>query len=40
MVGLVLAQVCLEKFGGDSVAETSRNCRGYLEAIPQSLRSW
>jgi len=40
MVALVLAQACLEKFGGDSVAETSRNHRGYLDAIPQSLRSW
>jgi len=40
MVALVLAQACLEKFGGDSVAETSRNHRGYLEAIPESLRSW
>jgi chorismate synthase len=40
MVALVLAQACLEKFGGDSVAETSRNYRGYLEATPQSLRSW
>ena len=40
MVALVLAQACLEKFGGDSVAETSRNHRGYLEAIPEALRSW
>jgi chorismate synthase len=40
MVALVLAQVCLEKFGGDSVAETSRNHRGYLDAIPEALRSW
>jgi chorismate synthase len=40
MVALVLAQACLEKFGGDSVAETSRNYRSYLEAIPESLRSW
>ena len=40
MVALVLAQSCLEKFGGDSVAETSRNHRGYLDAIPASLRSW
>ncbi|MEO8518325.1 MAG: chorismate synthase [Dermatophilaceae bacterium] len=40
MVALVLAQACLEKFGGDSVAETSRNHRGYLDAIPDSLRSW
>ncbi len=30
MVGLVLAEVCLEKFGGDSLAETRRNHAGYL----------
>ena len=40
MVAMVLAQACVEKFGGDSVAETSRNYRGYLDAIPQALRSW
>ena len=40
MVALVLAQACVEKFGGDSVAETSRNHRGYLDAIPENLRSW
>jgi chorismate synthase len=40
MVALVLAQACLEKFGGDSVAETSRNHRGYLDTIPEGLRSW
>jgi chorismate synthase len=40
MVALVLAQACLEKFGGDSVAETARNHRGYLDAIPEALRSW
>jgi chorismate synthase len=40
MVALVLAQACLEKFGGDSVVETSRNHRGYLDGIPQGLRSW
>jgi chorismate synthase len=40
MVALVLAQACLEKFGGDSVVETSRNHRGYLDAIPKVLRSW
>jgi len=40
MVALVLAQACVEKFGGDSVAETSRNHRGYLDAIPDTLRSW
>ncbi len=40
MVALVIAQACVEKFGGDSVAETSRNYRGYLDAIPDTLRSW
>jgi len=40
MVALVLAQACMEKFGGDSVTETSRNHRGYLDAIPKGLRSW
>ena len=40
MVALVLAQACVEKFGGDSVVETSRNHRGYLDAIPENLRSW
>jgi chorismate synthase len=33
MVALVLAQAFLEKFGGDSLAETSRNFRGYLEQL-------
>jgi len=40
MVALVLAQACVARFGGDSVAETSRNHRGYLDAIPETLRSW
>jgi chorismate synthase len=40
MVALVLAQACVEKFGGDSVAETARNHDGYLAAIPERLRSW
>ncbi|MEP6628899.1 MAG: chorismate synthase [Lapillicoccus sp.] len=40
MVALVLAQACVEKFGGDSVVETSRNHTGYLDAIPERLRSW
>lgn len=30
MVALVLAEACLEKFGGDSVVETSRNHGSYL----------
>ncbi|WP_102158405.1 chorismate synthase [Zhihengliuella halotolerans] len=39
MVALVLAQAVLEKFGGDSVAETRRNMEQYLAAIPESLAS-
>ncbi len=39
MVALVLAEALLEKVGGDSLAETSRNLRGYLEAVPDLLRS-
>jgi chorismate synthase len=37
MVALVLAEAALEKFGGDSVAETARNLTGYLDAIPSTL---
>src|SRR5687767_532611 len=37
MVALVLAEAVTEKFGGDSVEETARNIRGYLENIPASL---
>jgi chorismate synthase len=33
MVGLVLADAALEKFGGDSVAETARNVQGYLDSL-------
>src|SRR3712207_4336361 len=33
MVALVLADAALEKFGGDSLAETSRNARAYLDAL-------
>jgi chorismate synthase len=33
MVALVLADAVLEKFGGDSVAETRRNLAGYLENL-------
>ncbi|HEY4614324.1 MAG TPA: chorismate synthase, partial [Citricoccus sp.] len=33
MVALVLAQAVLEKFGGDSVAETRRNLEGFLAAL-------
>jgi chorismate synthase len=38
MVALVLADAVLEKFGGDSVTETARNVRGYLDALPDLLR--
>jgi chorismate synthase len=33
MVALVLADAALEKFGGDSVAETRRNCESYLTSL-------
>ena len=33
MVALVLAEVALEKFGGDSVAETRRNADAYLKRL-------
>ena len=33
MTALVLAQAFLEKFGGDSLAETKRNFEGYLEQV-------
>jgi chorismate synthase len=33
MAALVLADAALEKFGGDSVAETARNADGYLKAL-------
>ncbi len=34
MVALTLADAALEKFGGDSVAETRRNAQAYLDALP------
>ena len=37
MVALVLANSVLEKFGGDSLAETRRNLDAYLAAIPENL---
>ena len=40
MVALVLADAFLEKFGGDSVAESARNHRAYLAAVPAALRAW
>jgi chorismate synthase len=33
MVALVLADAVLEKFGGDSVAETRRNVASYLDSL-------
>ena len=33
MVAIVLGQAMLEKFGGDSLAETKRNFDGYLEQV-------
>jgi chorismate synthase len=37
MVALVLADAVLEKFGGDSVGETARNQRSYLDSLPEHL---
>jgi chorismate synthase len=33
MVALVLAEAAIDKFGGDSVEETTRNLRGYLSSM-------
>jgi len=33
MVSLVMADAMIEKFGGDSVDETRRNLRSYLEHL-------
>ena len=35
MVAIVLAQAFLEKFGGDSLAETRRNYDGYIDQVRQ-----
>jgi len=35
MVALVLADAVIEKFGGDSVAETRRNTRSYLDRLAE-----
>ena len=40
MVALVIANSVLEKFGGDSVSETKRNLKSYLESIPAVLTSF
>ena len=34
VVAFTLADAMLEKFGGDSLAETSRNLNAYLEDLP------
>ncbi len=39
MVAIVLAESVLEKFGGDSVAETHRNLQAYVDALPETLRT-
>jgi chorismate synthase len=39
MVALTIANAVLEKFGGDSLAETKRNLDAYLTSIPETLRS-
>lgn len=39
MVALVIANSVLEKFGGDSVAETKRNLDSYIVNIPEVLSS-
>ncbi len=33
MVALVIADAALEKFGGDSVEESRRNCETYLKSL-------
>jgi len=42
MVALVLADVSIEKFGGDSVGETARNHQSYLANLPSTItpREW
>jgi chorismate synthase len=35
VVGLVLAEAALEKFGGDSMGETRRNAESYLKALQE-----
>ncbi len=33
MVALVIADAAMEKFGGDSVEESRRNCEAYLKSL-------
>jgi chorismate synthase len=35
VMGLVLAEAALEKFGGDSMTETRRNAEGYIKALQE-----
>jgi chorismate synthase len=35
MVALVLARAALQKFGGDSLAETRRNVESYRQAVAE-----
>lgn len=37
MVALTIAELALEKFGGDSIEETRRNAKNYLQNIPENL---
>jgi chorismate synthase len=39
MVSLVIANAMLEKFGGDSIAETKRNLDSFLVSIPDAMKS-
>ncbi|NYI68617.1 chorismate synthase [Spelaeicoccus albus] len=39
MVALVVAGAVVEKFGGDSLAETARNIASYRASIPENLQS-
>jgi chorismate synthase len=39
MVLLVIAEAVLDKFGGDSIAETRRNLDSYLASIPKGLET-
>jgi chorismate synthase len=39
MVALTIANVVMEKFGGDSITETKRNLDSYLKSIPETLKS-
>ncbi|MFT8638679.1 MAG: chorismate synthase [Bifidobacterium sp.] len=38
MMKLTLARFVIEKFGGDSIEETKRNARNYLDSWPEHLR--